>query len=149
MDPKNEPEAMYPHWEIAKDVTDQFIDLMLNYRQSGHPGGSRSKVHAFLSLLLSGAMRWDLRRPDKPFNDRLVLIAGHTIPLIYATLATLNETLRLRQQETGDERYAVKHGARWQLTWEELAKLRRRGGLPGHAEFEGKTRLLRFKTRTS
>ncbi len=148
MDSRNTA-AMYPHWEIAKDVTDQFIDLMLNYRQSGHPGGSRSKVHALLSLLLSGAMRWDLRRPDKPFNDRLVLIAGHTIPLIYAVLATLNETLRLRHAETGDERYAVKHGARWQLTWEDLAALRRRGGLPGHAEYEGKTLLLRFNTGPS
>ena len=53
----------FPHWEVAKDVTDQFIDLMLNYRQSGHPGGSRSKVHAFLSLVLSGAMRWTSAAP--------------------------------------------------------------------------------------
>ena len=39
-------ESQFPHWEKSKDITDQFIDLMLNYRQSGHPGGSRSKVHA-------------------------------------------------------------------------------------------------------
>jgi transketolase len=142
-------ENQFPHWEKSKDITDQFIDLMLNYRQSGHPGGSRSKVHAFTALLLSGAMRWDIRRPDKPFNDRLVLIAGHTIPLVYATLATLNEALRLRYAETRDERYLVKNGAKWQLTWEDLLLLRRRGGLPGHAEFEGKTLLLKFNTGPS
>jgi len=34
---------------------------MLNLRQSGHPGGSRSKVHAMVVTLLSGAMRWDIR----------------------------------------------------------------------------------------
>jgi len=46
----------FPHWEFTKDLIDELIDLSLNYRQSGHPGGSRSKVHAFVSLLMSGAM---------------------------------------------------------------------------------------------
>ncbi|RMG42539.1 MAG: transketolase [Acidobacteria bacterium] len=142
-------EAEFPRWEKAKDIVDQFIDLSLNYRQSGHPGGSRSKVHALLALLLSGVMRWDIRRPDKPFADRFVLIAGHTCPLVYATLAMLNETLRLRYQETGDERYLVKHGERWQLTWEDLLTLRRRGGLPGHAEFAGKTLIFKWNTGPS
>ena len=36
----------FAHWEKIKDCIDQYIDMMLNYRQSGHPGGSRSKVHA-------------------------------------------------------------------------------------------------------
>ena len=30
----------FAHWEKTKDLVDQLIDLMLNYRQSGHPGGS-------------------------------------------------------------------------------------------------------------
>jgi hypothetical protein len=42
----------FVHWEKTKDLVDQCIDLMLNFRQSGHPGGSRSKVHAMLSTLL-------------------------------------------------------------------------------------------------
>ena len=71
--------------EVIKDLVDQFIDLMLNYRQSGHPGGSRSKVHMFLSSLLSGYVRYDLRDPAKTFNDRIILAAGHTIPLVYST----------------------------------------------------------------
>jgi transketolase len=95
----------YPHWEKTKDLIDTLIDLILNYRQSGHPGGSRSKVYPFLSLLLSGAMRWDIRRPEKKFADRFVLGAGHTAPLIYTTLAVLNEALRWKFQQTGGARY--------------------------------------------
>ena len=32
----------FSYWEKTKDLIDQLIDLILNYRQSGHPGGSRS-----------------------------------------------------------------------------------------------------------
>jgi transketolase len=142
-------EGSLHHWEKTKDIVDQLIDLMLNYRQSGHPGGSRSKVHAFLSLLLSGSMRYDLRHPDKPFNDRFVLIAGHTIPLVYAVLATFNESLSLRHEETGDDRYTVANAGRWMLRWPDLMRLRRNKGLPGHAEFEGKTLFVRFNTGPS
>ena len=41
-------------------------------------------------------MRWDIRNPEKRFGDRFVLGAGHTIPLIYCTLAVLNEALRIK-----------------------------------------------------
>ena len=88
--------SSFDDWELIKDLIDESIDLALNYRQSGHPGGSRSKVHMLVSLLLSGAMRWDMRRPWRPFGDRFVLVAGHTVPLIYATLAVLNEAMRAR-----------------------------------------------------
>jgi transketolase len=142
-------ETHLPHWDKTRDIVDQLIDLMLNYRQSGHPGGSRSKVYPFMSLLLSGAMRWDIRHPEKVFNDRFVLIAGHTIPLVYAVLAALNEALRLRHAETGDEKYVVANAERWQLGWEDLLTLRRRGGLPGHAEFAGKSLFVRFNTGPS
>ena len=36
--------------------------------------------------LLGAAMRWDIRHPEKRSRDRFVLVAGHTISLIYATL---------------------------------------------------------------
>src|SRR5512141_1352987 len=88
----------FPLWDVTKDLVDEFIDLSLNYRQSGHPGGSRSKVHLLLALMLSGAMRWDVLRPWRPGGDRFVLSAGHTIPLVYATLATLNEAMRARYE---------------------------------------------------
>ncbi len=50
-------EPSFERWEVVKDLVDEMIDLMLNYRQSGHPGGSRSKVHVMLATMLSGAMR--------------------------------------------------------------------------------------------
>ena len=66
-------------WEKTKDLIDQCIDLMLNFRQSGHPGGSRSKVHGLVTTLLSGAMRWDIREPGKRFGDRFVHRTGHSL----------------------------------------------------------------------
>ena len=139
----------FEHWEVVKDVIDEAIDLTLNYRQSGHPGGSRSKVHLLLSLLLSGAMRWDLRRPWLPFGDRFVLSAGHTVPLVYCTLAVLNEVMRARHERDARGEFAFPDDGRWALTWEDLLGLRHRGGLPGHAEMEGKTLFLKFNTGPS
>jgi len=145
----DEAEPCFDRWEVVKDLVDESIDLALNYRQSGHPGGSRSKVHLLLATLLSGAMRWDLRRPWRPFGDRFVLSAGHTVPLVYATLAVLNEALRDRHERDGDARFAFPDEGRWALTWENLLTLRRRGGLPGHAEMEGRTLFLKFNTGPS
>jgi transketolase len=142
-------EADFERYEIVKDLVDECIDLALNYRQSGHPGGSRSKVHMMLALLLSGGMRWDVLRPWQRFGDRFVLSAGHTVPLVYATLAVLNEAMRARFSQTGDERFAFPDDGRWALTWEWLLKLRRHGGLPGHAEMEGRTLFLKFNTGPS
>jgi len=139
----------FDDWDLVREVIDEAIDLALNYRQSGHPGGSRSKVHLFLSLLLSGAMRWDIRRPWRPFADRFVLSAGHTVPLVYVTLAILNETLRARAERDPDPAFAFPDDGRWALTWEDLLMLRRRGGLAGHAEMEGKTLFLKFNTGPS
>ena len=139
----------FERYEILKDLVDECIDLSLNYRQSGHPGGSRSKVHLFLATLLSGAMHWDLQRPWRRFADRFVLSAGHAVPLVYATLAILNEGLRARHELDGDDRYAFPDEGRWALTWEDLLTLRRRGGLPGHAEMAGKTLFLKANTGPS
>ena len=144
-----EAEKSFEHWELLKELIDESIDLALNYRQSGHPGGSRSKVHLFLALLLSGAMRWDLRRPWRPFMDRFVLSAGHTVPLVYATLAILNEVLRARHERDPREEFTFPDDGRWALTWEDLLLLRRRHGLPGHAEMEGKTLFIKFNTGPS
>ncbi|MHB0876594.1 MAG: hypothetical protein ACYC5O_11195, partial [Anaerolineae bacterium] len=112
-------------WEKTKDIVDQLVDLTLNYRQSGHPGGSRSKVHMLLVTLLSGAMRWDIRHPENRFGDRFILVGGHTIPLIYCTLAVFNEALRAKYEATGDERYAVPRAAERALYWQDLIGFRR------------------------
>lgn len=139
----------FDRYEILKDIVDECIDLSLTYRQSGHPGGSRSKVHLMLALLLSGAMRWDIRQPWLRFADRFVLSAGHTAPLAYATLAVLNEGLRARYERTPDPRFAFPGDGRHALTWEWLPRLRHRGGLPGHAEMSGRTLFLKFNTGPS
>lgn len=144
-----ELEKQFPHWEKIGDCIDNFIDVFENYRQSGHPGGSRSKRHMLVALTLGGFMRWDIRHPEKVFGDRFVLVGGHTIPVIYAMLAAYNTALRAKYERTGDERYAVPHADERQLLWKDLLGFRRRGGLAGHAEMEGKTLFLKFNTGPS
>ncbi len=139
----------FQYWEKVKDCIDQSIDIMLNYRQSGHPGGSRSKVHALLATMLSGAMKWDIRNLNKRFADRFVLGAGHTIPMIYATLAVLNEVMRVKYQQTGDAKYRLEENSDHVLYWEDLIGFRNRGGLPGHAEVGGKNFFIKFNTGPS
>src|SRR6202451_235898 len=139
-------EADFARYEVIKDLIDECIDLSLNYRQSGHPGGSRSKVHMMVALLLSGAMRWDVLRPWRRFGDRFVLSAGHTVPLVYATLAVLNEAVRVRHERTGAAEFAFPDDGRWALTWEWLLRLRPRGGLPRHAEVGRQNPLLEINT---
>lgn len=139
----------FAHWEKLKDMVDQCIDMMLNLRQSGHPGGSRSKVHFTIATMLSGVMRYDIRNPEKRFADRFILVAGHTIPLFYAILAVFNEALRRKYQQTGDPKYRIPHEQDRALYWEDLLTLRHNKGLPGHAEMGGKTLLLKFNTGPS
>jgi transketolase len=140
-------EKAFHHWEKVKDVMDQVIDLMLNYRQSGHPGGSRSKVFGLVALALSGAMRWDIRHPEKRFSDRFVLSAGHTAPLVYSFLCVMGDAMRTYYEVTGDTRYKIDPSRI--VLWEDIVTFRRRGGLPGHAEMAGKTLFLKANTGPS
>ena len=119
---------------------------MLNLSQSGHPGGSRSKVHAMIVILLSGAMKWDIRNAGKRFSDRFILAAGHCNPVVYATLAVFNEALRIQYKKYKDEKFLPYKAKDFQLTWEDFLNLRQNGGLPGHPEMQGKT--LFFKANT-
>jgi len=139
----------FHHWQKVGDLIDQCIDLMLNLRQSGHPGGSRSKVQLTVATTLGGFMRWDLRHPEAPFGDRFVLVAGHCNPLIYAMLAVYDEALRARFEATGDPRFKVYKEKERALFWEDLLFLRHNKGLPGHAEMEGKTLFFKFNTGPS
>ena len=101
------------------------------------------------TTLLSGAMRWDIRDPARRFADRFVLGAGHTIPLVYSTLAVLNEALRIKHRQTGDDRYRIRDAEHRALHWEDLTGFRRCGGLSGHAEMIGKSLFLKFNTGPS
>jgi len=144
-----EVSRFFGHWDKTKDLVDQLLDFIFNYRQSGHPGGSRSKVHGLVVTLLSGVMRWDIRHPEKRFGDRLILVGGHTVPLVYCTLAVLNEAMRIKYCQTGDKRYSISNPEERMLTWEDLLSFRHKGGLSGHAEMEGKTLFLKFNTGPS
>jgi hypothetical protein len=64
--------------------------------QSGHPGGSSSKVKQVITLLLSGAPSFDARAPKNPGRDRIVWSAGHCSPLFHALVALVYDTLRAR-----------------------------------------------------
>ncbi len=140
----------FHHWEKTGDLIDQCIDLMLNLRQSGHPGGSRSKVPLLVASTLGAGMRWDVRRPELAFGDRFVLVAGHACPAVYAMLAVYNEALALRYAATGDERYLVPNAAERALRWDDdLLWLRHNGRLAGHAEMEGKTLFFKWNTGPS
>jgi transketolase len=144
-----ELERHFASWEKIKDCIDQNIDVFENYRQSGHPGGSRSKVHLLVALTLGGFMRWDIRHPEKRFGDRFILVAGHTVPVIYSMLAVYNTALQAKYARTKDPRYLVPMAEERQLVWRDLLGFRRNKGLAGHAEMEGKTLFLKFNTGPS
>ncbi len=139
-----EVQPHFPHWEKLLDCVDATLDFTLNLRQSGHPGGSHSKAHILIALLLSGAMRWDIRHPEKRFSDRFILIAGHTVPLVYATLACLSEVLKYRYKKTQNRDYFVPDDR--QVLADDLLTLRHCHGLSGHPECRGKTLLFKFNT---
>ena len=139
----------FPHWKKTGDLIDQCIDLMLNLRQSGHPGGSRSKTPLLVASTLGAGMRFDIRRPELAFGDRFVLVAGHCCPVVYAMLAVYNEALRLRYARTKDERFLISNADERALYWQELLWLRHNGHLPGHAEMEGNTLFFKFNTGPS
>ena len=59
-------EPDFERYEMVKDLVDECIDLALNYRQSGHPGGSRSKatdvdtsMNSSSQRIWSGSSGWE------------------------------------------------------------------------------------------
>lgn len=72
----------------------QAIDLckmsleMTEAAGSGHPTTSMSLSH-IVTVLLYHTMRWSPEYPDYPTSDRLVLSAGHAVPVVYAAACKL------------------------------------------------------------
>ena len=80
---------------------------------SGHPTTAMSLSH-ITTVLLFHTMRWSPEYPDYPTSDRLVLSAGHAVPVVYAAACklgvmvgkdadsrrplTLEDAMTLRQQ---------------------------------------------------
>ncbi len=86
---------------------------------SGHPTTAMSLGHLVTTLMFS-AMRWSPDYPDYPTSDRLVLSAGHGVPIVYAAMARLGVVVG-----KGDDRR--------KLTVEDLRTLREWGSvLDGH-----------------
>ena len=139
----------FQYWDMIGAMIDQSLDIALNLSQSGHPGGSRSKVPVLITTLLSGVMKWDVRNPGRTFGDRFILVAGHTNPAVYASLAIFNEALRRKYNKTKDSCYLNPKGDAFTLFPEDLLTLRRRHGLSGHAEMEGKTLFFKYNTGPS
>jgi transketolase len=96
-------------------------------RQSGHPGGSSSKVEQFLALTLGGNMKFDLLNPKYSGRDRLVWSSGHCTPLLYSGLALYYETLRCAGRLFSPASIKA-------IFPEDLMNFRHIDGLPGHTE---------------
>jgi Transketolase, N-terminal subunit len=69
---------------------------------SGHPTSSMSCAH-LLAVLFADHLRFDVKDPDYPLNDRFILSKGHAAPGLYATLKGIaafgdDELLTLRKQ---------------------------------------------------
>ncbi|MGA2196381.1 MAG: 1-deoxy-D-xylulose-5-phosphate synthase N-terminal domain-containing protein [Bryobacteraceae bacterium] len=124
------PEIDEPKIAELCRVVRGFLFAAVDAAQSGHPGGSSSKAEQVLTLLSSGVVGFDARRPKHPGRSRVVWSAGHCSPLFHATLALIYETLRRKGFTLAgkDAGYAVFP--------EQLARFRRWGGPSGHVESE-------------
>ncbi len=78
---------------------------------SGHPSTAMSLGH-IVTMLMFHTMRWSPEYPNYPTSDRLVLSAGHAVPIVYAAYARLGGTI---PGESGQSR---------PLTLEDLNSLR-------------------------
>jgi len=69
---------------------------------SGHPTSSMSAAH-LLAVLFADHLRFDVKDPDFPLNDRFIMSKGHAAPGLYATLKGIgafgdDELLTLRKR---------------------------------------------------
>ncbi len=110
--------------EIAK-ITRALIFALLDYRQSGHPGGSSSKVEQILTLLLAGDLiKFNAQQQDNN-QDRFVWSAGHCSPLLYSVLSLIYESFLKTKTKFNKEISVV---------FDDLFSFRHIHGLSGHIE---------------
>lgn len=79
--------------KIAR-ITRGLIFATVEAGQSGHPGGSSSKVEQLIALAFGGVLAFDPINPKHCGRDRVVWSAGHCTPLLYSVLAIIYESLR-------------------------------------------------------
>jgi transketolase len=124
------PEIDEPKIAELCRVVRGFLFAAVDAAQSGHPGGSSSKAEQVLTLLCSGVLGFDARRPKHPGRSRVVWSAGHCSPLFHSTVALIYETLRRKGFTLGGK------DAGNAVFPEQLARFRRWGGPSGHVESE-------------
>ncbi len=69
----------------AKNIRRSIIEMLVEAR-SGHTAGALGMADIFTALYF-GLLNHDVKKPDWPERDRLILSNGHICPVLYATLA--------------------------------------------------------------
>ncbi len=113
--------------EKTAKITRALLFAAVEAGQSGHPGGSTSKVEQFLSLLLGGVLAFDPLNPKHPGRDRVVWSAGHCSPLLYGAMSLVYESLRRSGRQFSEA--AVRP-----VFPEDLTRFRHPDGPQGHIE---------------
>jgi transketolase len=126
------PLAPVPNFEIGRlthlaNILRGLIFATVEAAQSGHPGGSSSKVEQFLTLLMGGFIAFDPTDPKHPGRDRVIWSSGHCTPLLYSGLALIYEVMRRRGRQFSE---AVVRP----VFPEDLIRFRHTDGPQGHAE---------------
>ncbi len=77
------------HSELARLAAEcrRLILEMTSRAGSGHPTSSLSATDLMVGLFFGGTLRYDLRRPQYPGNDRVIFSKGHASSLLYALYA--------------------------------------------------------------
>src|SRR3989338_40873 len=71
--------------ELAKLVR-YYILRMTTTAGSGHPTSSLSATDIMVTLFFN-KLRFDLKEPENPSNDRVIFSKGHASPLLYTLCA--------------------------------------------------------------
>ncbi len=69
----------------AKNIRRAIIEMLVEAR-SGHTAGALGMTDIFTALYF-GLLNHDVKKPDWPERDRVILSNGHICPVLYATLA--------------------------------------------------------------
>ena len=76
--------------KFFQDLCAQFrreVITVLHKKQTGHPGGSLSVCEILTTLMLHQMRNMDVKNPQSPGRDRLVLCKGHAAPMLYRVMA--------------------------------------------------------------
>lgn len=71
---------------IARQVR-YWILLSTTMAGSGHPSSSLSAVELMVYLFFAGILRYSIKNPNSPNNDRVIFSKGHAAPLLYSLFA--------------------------------------------------------------